>query len=84
MNRSTTLLVLAVALLGYGIYAFTFVPALLAGAPLPLLLIGFTLQCEAFILGIAPYLHALMVSIVALVITLAIAMYVSNKATVKA
>jgi hypothetical protein len=44
MNRSTTLIVIAVALLGYGVYAASYVPALLAGPSVPALLIGFVLQ----------------------------------------
>ena len=43
MNRSTTLLLIAVALLGYGIYAVSYVPGLLAPSA-PALLIGFVLQ----------------------------------------
>ena len=44
MNRSTTLLVIAVALAGYGVYAASYVPALLVGPTVPALLIGFILQ----------------------------------------
>jgi hypothetical protein len=44
MNRSTTLLLIAVALLGYGIYAASYVPGLLVAPPVPALLIGFVLQ----------------------------------------
>jgi hypothetical protein len=44
MNRSTTLLLIAVALAGYGVYAASHVPAMLVGSPVPALLIGFVLQ----------------------------------------
>jgi hypothetical protein len=44
MNRSTTLLVIAIALAGYGVYAASFVPAMLVGPTVPALLIGFVLQ----------------------------------------
>jgi hypothetical protein len=44
MNRSTTLLLIAVALVGYGVYAASFVPAMLVGPAVPALLIGFVLQ----------------------------------------
>ncbi len=44
MSRSITLLLIAVVLGGYGLYAAGHVPALLAGPLVPLLLIGFVLQ----------------------------------------
>jgi len=44
MKRSTALLVIAVALAGYGVYAASFVPALLIGSTVSVLLIGFVLQ----------------------------------------
>ena len=44
MNRQTTLLVIAVALAGYGVYAASFVPAMLVGPSVPALLLGFVLQ----------------------------------------
>jgi hypothetical protein len=44
MNRSTTLLLIVVALAGYGVYAASYVPAMLVGSPVPVLLIGFVLQ----------------------------------------
>jgi len=44
MTRSTTLLVIAVALTGYGVYAASYVPAILVGPAVPALLIGFVLQ----------------------------------------
>ncbi len=112
-NRPTALLVIAVALLGFGIYADSYVPALLVEPPELLLLIGFILQavcalaaaigvwrdarwaagavvllgicvagtslCEAFILGIVAYMHALLVSIVALVIAICIAAYLARR-----
>ena len=44
MHRSTALLVIAVALAGYGVYAASYLPALLVGSQVPALLIGFLLQ----------------------------------------
>ena len=113
MNRSTTLLVIAVALAGYGVYAASHVPAMLAGPPMLALLIGFVLQAvcalaaalgvwrvqrwaavavvllgvsiagtwlfEGFILGIVAYLHALLVAVIALIVTLIIAAYVNRQ-----
>lgn len=49
-DRSTALLLIAVALAGYGLYIAAFVPAMLIGPPVPLLLIGFVLQA---VFGIA-------------------------------
>ena len=43
-DRSTALLLIAVALAGYGVYIAGYVPAMLIGQPVPLLLIGFVLQ----------------------------------------
>ena len=43
-DRSTALLLIAVALAGYGLYIAGYVPAMLLGRPVPLLLIGFVLQ----------------------------------------
>lgn len=43
-DRSTVLLLIAVALAGYGLYIAAYVPAMLLGQPVPLLLIGFVLQ----------------------------------------
>ena len=43
-DRSTALLLIAVALAGYGVYIALYVPAMLLGQPMPLLLIGFVLQ----------------------------------------
>jgi hypothetical protein len=43
-DRSTALLLIAVLLAGYGVYIAGHVPAMLVGPPVPLLLIGFTLQ----------------------------------------
>ncbi len=43
-DRSTALLLIAVALAGYGVYIAGDVPAMLIGQPVPLLLIGFVLQ----------------------------------------
>jgi hypothetical protein len=44
MNRSTALLLIAVALAGYGVYVASYVPAMLVGPSMPALLIGFVLQ----------------------------------------
>ena len=45
MNRSTTLLLIAITLAGYGIYRALYLPAMLVGPTVPpLLLIGFLLQ----------------------------------------
>lgn len=44
MNRSTTLLLIAVALAGYGVYAASHVPAMLVGTSVPVLLMCFVLQ----------------------------------------
>lgn len=43
-DRSTALLLIAVALAGYGVYIAGYVLAMLIGEPVPLLLIGFVLQ----------------------------------------
>ena len=43
-DRSTVLLLIAVELAGYGVYTAAYVPAMLLGQPMPLLLIGFVLQ----------------------------------------
>jgi hypothetical protein len=43
-DRSTVLLLIAVALAGYGVYIAGYVPAMLIGRPVPLLVIGFVLQ----------------------------------------
>lgn len=43
-DRSTALLLIAIALAGYGVYIAAHVPAMLIGQPVPLLLIGFVLQ----------------------------------------
>ena len=44
MNRSTALLLIAVALAAFGIYRALYIPGMLIGPPEPLLLIGFFLQ----------------------------------------
>ena len=43
-DRSSALLLIAVALAGYGVYIAGYVPVMLLGQPVPLLLIGFVLQ----------------------------------------
>lgn len=44
MNRSTTRLLIAIALAVYGVYAASYVPAMLVGPSVPGLLVGFVLQ----------------------------------------
>jgi len=44
VNRSVTLLLIAITLAGYGIYRALYIPAMLVGPPVPLLLVGFLLQ----------------------------------------
>ena len=112
-DRSTALLLIAVALAGYGVYIAGYVPAMLLGQPVPLLLIGFILQVvcalaaavgvwrgqpwaagavvllgvtiaatwliEGFVLGIVAYLHALLVAVFAIVVTLIIAAYLNRE-----
>lgn len=43
-DRSTALSLIAVGLAGYGLYIASYVPSMLAGGPVLLLLIGFVLQ----------------------------------------
>ncbi|MBI4515524.1 MAG: hypothetical protein HY699_06890 [Deltaproteobacteria bacterium] len=43
-DRSPALVLIAVALAGYGVYIGGYLPAMLVGQPVPLLLIGFVLQ----------------------------------------
>ena len=112
-DRSTALLLIAVALAGYGLYIAGYVPAMLIGEPVLLLLIGFVLQAvcafvaavgvwrgqswaagvvvllgvciaatwliEGFVLGIVAYLHALLVAVLAIVVTLIMAAYISRQ-----
>lgn len=49
MNRSTALLLIALVLAVFGIYRALYVPGMLMGPPVPLLLVGFVLQA---VLGI--------------------------------
>lgn len=46
-DRSNVLLLIAVALAGYGVYVAAYVPAMLLGRPVPLMLIGFVLQAAS-------------------------------------
>jgi hypothetical protein len=112
MDRSTTRLLITVALAVYGVYAACFLPAVLVGG-WPALLIGFVLQAvcalaaalgvwrggrwaagavvllgicvaatwlfEGFILGIVAYLSALLVAVIALLITFIIAAYLNRE-----
>lgn len=105
-------LILAVVLLGYGLYRALYVPGFLVGTSEPLLLVLFVLQAlsgiiagigvarraawapaaivvlgvsvavtafvEGFVLGIAPWLFALVMAVVAVVLALAAAAYVRN------
>ena len=113
VDRPTALILIAVALAGYGLYIAGYVPAMLLGAPVPLLLIGFVLQAvcalaaavgvwrgqrwaagvvvllgvciaatwliNGFVLGIVAYLHALLVAVLAIVVTLIIAAYLNRE-----
>jgi hypothetical protein len=113
MNRFTTRLVIAVALAGYGVYVASYVPGILVGPPVPVLLIGFVLQavcalvgaigvwlgsrwapgvvvllgvsiagtwlCEAFVLGIVASLRALLIAVIAVGITLIVAVYLNRQ-----
>ena len=115
-TRSTTLLLIAVALAGYGVYVASYVLGMLVGPPVPALLIGFVLQAvcalaaalgvwrgqrwatgavvllgvciagtwlfEGFVLGIVAYLHALLVAVIALSVTLPIAAYVNRQRSI--
>lgn len=112
MNRNAATTVVAVALLGYGLYIGSYVPPLFVGSPPASILFGFLLQMiaalagaagvwwrqswapaavivlgaaiaataliEGFVLGLVGYNHALAVAILGLVITIAIAIYVSR------
>jgi hypothetical protein len=112
-DRSTALLLIAVALAAYGVYIAAYVPAMLIGRPVLLLLIGFVLQAvfalvaafgvwrrrpwaatvvvllgvsiaatrliEAFVFGIVPWLHALLVAVLAIVVALIIAAYLNRR-----
>ena len=108
MSRSTTLSVIAVGLAVYGVYTASYVPGMLAGPPVPvLLLVCFVVQAalalaaafgvwrgqgwaagvvvllgvsiaatwlaEAFVFGIVAYLRALLIAVIALVVTVGIA-----------
>lgn len=113
MNRNTATTVVAIALLGYGLYIGSYVPPLFVGNPPTSILFGFLVQMvaslagaaavwwrqswaafaivvlgaaiaatalvEGFVLGIIGYNHALAVAVVGLVITIALALYVSRR-----
>ena len=113
MSRSTTRLVITIALAVHGMYAASYVPGMLVGPPVPLLLIAFTLQAvfalaaavgvwqrrgwaagvvvllgvsiaatwlvEAFALGIVAYLRAVLIAVMALVVTAGIAWRVQSE-----
>ena len=112
-ERTAGLLMIAVLLAGYGVYIAGYVPGMLSGQPMPLVLICFVLQVvcalvgavgvwrgqswapgavvllgviiaatwliDAFVLGIVAYLHALLIAILAIVVTLIVAMYVRRQ-----
>ena len=112
-DRSAALLLIAVALAAYGVYIAGYVPGLLVGRPMPLVLICFVLQVmlalvgavgvwrgqrwaagvvmllgviiaatwliDAFVLGIVAYLHALLVAVLAVVVTVLLGLYVDRQ-----
>ena len=112
-DRSAALLLIAVALAVYGVYIAGYVPGMLIGRPMPLVLICFVLQVvlalvgavgvwrgerwaagvvmllgvtiattwliDAFVLGIVAYLHALLVAVLAVVVTGILALYVDRQ-----
>lgn len=112
-NRSTALILIALALAGYGLYIGSYVPGMLVGQSALLLLVCFVLQSvlalaaaigvwrgqswasgvvvalgvavaatslvEAFVLGIVAYLHALLVSVVAMVVVVIISAYLNRR-----
>jgi peptidoglycan/LPS O-acetylase OafA/YrhL len=112
MNRNAATTVVAIALLGYGLYIGSYVPPLFVGNPPMSILVGFLIQMaaalagaagvwwrqswaafaivvlgaaiaatalvEGFVLGLVGYNHALGVAILGLVITIALAVYVSR------
>lgn len=111
-DRSTALLLIAIALVGYGLYIGGYVLGMLFGTSVPLLLIGFILQAvcalaaaigvwrnqswaasvilllgasiavtwliEGFVLGIVAYLHALLVTVLAIVVASFLAAYLNR------
>lgn len=111
MNRTTLLLLVAIVLLGYGIYMALYIPAMLIGPPVPLLLIGFIAQAvfaiaaglgiwtrqswasvvvlllgisiaatELFeiLMGIVPYLRAVLIAVLAIIGALLLAQYMNR------
>ena len=78
MNRNAATTVVAIALLGYGLYIWwrqswaAFAIVVLGAA------IAATALVEGFVLGLVGYNHALGVAILGLVITIALAVYVSR------
>jgi hypothetical protein len=74
VDRSTTRQLLAVALVGYGIYRALYVPPLLIGPPAPLLVIGFLVQAVAGIIaGVGVWRGAPWASVAIIVLFLSIA-----------
>lgn len=59
MNRSTTLLLIAIALVGFGVYRALYLPGMLVDPQVPLLLIGFFLQALfAIVAGVGVWRRA--------------------------
>ena len=59
MNRSTALLLIAIALVGFGIYRALYLPGMLVATQVPLLLVAFLLQAVfAIAAGVAVWRRA--------------------------
>jgi hypothetical protein len=112
VSRPTALLLIAIALLVYGLYHAIYAIAMLPGPASPLLLIAFAVQAvlavlaavgvwrqerwagaiclllgasvaataliEAFVLGILPWLYALLIAIAAILISLLLGAYLKR------
>ena len=111
MSRDSILSLVALALAAYGVYTALYIPAMLVGPPMPLLLICFiaqvvcalaaalgiwgrrhfagaavlllaavitATQLTEVLLGILPYLRAVLVSVLAIVAALVLAAYVNR------
>jgi hypothetical protein len=113
VKRDAGYIVIAVVLVAYGIYRALYIPPLLVGPPMPLLVVGFVAQAvlgvlagvsvwagagaaallvvllgatvaataliESFVLGIIPYLRALLEAVVAVVLALLVAGYLGAR-----
>jgi len=117
VTRFQTLSLLAVVLAGYGVYTALYLPAMLVGPPMPLLVICFIVQvvsalgaalglwsgqrwCAAMVLllgasiaatqlvevllGVLPYLRAVLVAVLAIVGALLLAAYIDRGTTASA